>query len=157
MSTDQIMNLHYRGLSAREIAVRVGKTRNAVIGYVWRHKRRKSPPTKNKFHHDPETIAKAISESDGSVRLAARALGVSPKSLWVRGYKSRTYKRNASEDPATREVVSAINASGMPDYIVAEGAGIGITTIQGWRRGNKGHKFLLECVAEYLEKNTPGY
>ena len=154
MSIDPIMDLHYRGASARQIADRVGKTRNAVLGHIWRYKKRGAPlaPLPELPPHD--VIMAALG---GGVARAAKKLGVSEYRLRKAGYTSPRPKRNLSNDPLTRATLMAIDASGISDMRVAEDVGLGITTISGWRRGSKGHKFLLECVMEYLKKNTPGY
>ena len=154
MSADVIMNLHYRGANPRQIAARVGKSRSAVIGYIWRHKKRGAPlaPLPELPPHD--VIMAAMG---GGVARAAKALGVSEYRLRKAGYTSPRPKRNLSTDPLTHATLEAIDASGLSDARICEAVGLGINTIRGWRRGSKGHKFLLECVTEYLTKNTPGY
>lgn len=147
------MNLYQQGLSHREIAARVGKSRDAVIGYVWRWKKRGGPPLVRVM----PTIEEIAAVHSGNLSQTARTLGIDQSSLRRRGFKSVPPKRRADHhDPFTRKVLEAIRDSHMTDTEIEDAAGIGFRTIYGWRRGHKGHRFLLECVLEALEKNTPG-
>jgi len=157
-SSDEVIALHLQGLSNKEIAARTGRTRNAVIGRIWRHTQRTHPAAPRKGLPDDATIRKVLAENQGVIRYTAKALGVSQQRLTSAGYRNPRKAKNRATDPATREVVDMIFESPVPKYMIAEGAGIGLNTIYGWSSGNHtGRPFLLACVRDYLTKNTPGY
>lgn len=72
------MELYRQGLSYREISARVGRTRNSVIGVVWRYKKRGGPP--------PGTIDIPPDVIDMVKLNAFNAYGLSDKSRSVAMY-----------------------------------------------------------------------
>lgn len=154
MVTDPVMVLHDQGLSARQIAERTGRTRNAIIGHIYRVKRRGPPKPPSII--DRETVLAAFDTHGGNLAAVARELGITEAKLRHHGFRGRKIERtNLAKDPNTRAVLAAIDRSGLSDVEVAKAVGLGRTTIRTWRKGRKGHKFLLECVMALMEKTPP--
>lgn len=137
MPSDPIMDLHAQGLSAREIGECTGKTRNAVLGYIWRFRRRNGPVTERTMPTEND-IRDAMRLTGGNVTAAARHLGVSTNYLTRRGIRNPCpRKQNRAKDVITRALVDEITASGLTDRYVSEHVGMSIQTIRDYRRGKR--------------------
>lgn len=155
---DEVMDLHAQGLTAREISERTGRTRNAIIGYIWRVKRR-GPPRVTKPRPTPAMVDEAVRASGGNLSAAARELNVCRKTLWDMGYRGLPFvKINRAKDPETYSLILAIDMSGLSDSRIAELVEMGGSTIRNWRYGKKSASpFLAQCVRTVLAQNAPGY
>lgn len=154
---ETIVKMHSEGLSYKEISERTGKSRGTIVGMLVRYKERGGPPTPRNVV-DIAQIESAISEHGGDVTKAANALGLHPSTLRSRGYLTGRKQTNRATDPDTRAVVALMVASGKDLLEISAGSGVSERTLGNWRGGrHKGQTFLLQCVREYLTKNTPGY
>lgn len=151
---DEIVRLHDQGLSAREIAERVGRTRNSVIGTLYRYKQGRFPrPAKVLPPH--EVMAAAIEANRGNLRAAARSLGIAYHDLYGAGFKGRASNSgknfNTARDPDTYALVESIDASGMLDRDICEQVDMGMGNIYAWRKGlYSASPFLAQCVRTVL-------
>lgn len=158
---DEIVRLNDQGLSAREIAERVGRTRNSVIGVLYRYRQGRFPrPAKVLPTH--EVMAKAIEANRGNLRAAARSLGIAYHDMYGAGFKGKASSKgknfNTARDPDTYALVEAIDASGMLDRDICEMVEMGMGNIYAWRKGlYSASPFLAQCVRTVLAQNAPGY
>lgn len=156
---DEIMALHYAGVPRAEIARRTGRTKSAVIGYIWRYKKN-GPPRVAKPMPTLDEMKAAMAKHNGAIAPAARELGIHRLSMERRGLHGvKRTKRNRAKDPETRALISEINASGLSDRFIAEEIDTAPTVIYHWRRGTwSASPFLIQCVRTVLERqNSPGY
>lgn len=152
MPSDPVMDLHAQGLSAREIGERTGKTRNAVLGYIWRYKARNGPPVPNQPRVSDEAIQTSLERHGYNLTAAAREVGLTQSALYRRGFKGRSIRHdNAATDPATRALVEEIGASGLSDRFITYRVNMGANNIYHWRRGKHvASPFLAQCVREAI-------
>lgn len=156
---DTIWALHRQGLSPREIATRTGRTRNAVLGHIWRYRKRGGPVIVRQPVTD-EQMRTALAKHGGNLTRAAQEVGVDRKVFYKRGFRSSVPpKGNRSKNAETRALIDAIDASGLSDAFIADEVDMNKHTIRRWRNGTWGaSSFLAQCVRTVLaQKNTPGY
>lgn len=154
---DEIVRLHDLGLSAREIAERVGRTRNSVIGLIWRH-RKGGPPKAARVMPTVDEARAALEANGGSLRATGRQLGISPATLLNWGFHGNELRGpNHARDFETYALIEEINASGLSDKFIAERIGMGNKTIYRWRSGRmRASPFLAQCVRTVLTEKQNG-
>lgn len=156
--TDEVWELHRQGLSPGEIANRTGRTRNAIIGHIWRYKKRGGPAKQYRLDITEHDVRSALGRTHGSLSGAATLMGVTTQSLRSRGFKGSWVpkKTNTPKDQETAMILDEIDASGLSDEFITRTVYMGRSTIRKWRRGLcSASPFLVECVREVI-KNSPG-
>lgn len=147
MPSDPVMDLYAQGLSAREIGERTGKTRNAVLGYIWRYKARKGPVTVRSNVTNGE-IADSMERHDGNLTAVAREVGLGCSAIYRRGFRGKNQRGpNRATDPNTRALVEEIDASGLSDRFITIEVDMAFNNISSWRSGrHPARPFLAQCV-----------
>lgn len=157
MTIELIVRLHDQGLSAREISERVGRTRNSVMGLLWRYKQGRRPRAP-KVLPAREAMAAALSAHKGNLHAAARSLGIAYHDMYKAGFKGRSERRNknpnTARDPDTYALIEAIDASGMLDRDICAEVEMAHSNIHAWRKGlYSASPFLAQCVRTVLAEN----
>lgn len=136
------MDMHRQGLSPRQIALRTGRTRNAVIGYIWRWKRRGGPPSKPapykyKMRKPPvpqHVVLRALADT-------SKEFGATNKARWIAMYLVST-----SLDYGSTRAATAFDTS--RNTLIRA-----CNNVEDWRESPD----LDEWIGEWEQKNSPGY
>lgn len=132
----------------------VGKTRNAVLGIIWRYKQRGGPPPKRKEMPSEEETRAELIANRGNVAATARKMGVSTR--WIqRKIPNRPGNPYRKPNLANLELIAEIDASGLTDKHIADIVDMSYTNIINWRRGRtKPSPFLTQCVRSVLRDHN---
>lgn len=148
MPSDPVMDLHAQGLSAREIGERTGKTRNAVLGYIYRYRARKGPPVTKRPDLTDGVIRSALDRNGHNLTATALELGISQNQLYRKGFRGKNLRGpNRAIDPDTRALIDEIEASGLRDRFITIEVDMAFNNISSWRSGrHSARPFLAQCV-----------
>lgn len=147
----EIVSLRADGLTYTRIALRLGVSKGFVAGHLYREREGKAPKPRSVTC---EQVRAAVALAGGNHTEAARALGVSRKTIYrhtPRRPEGR-YGPNRATDPATREVCDLIARSSMSYAEIADRSGVSESTLSRWRAGSKGKPAFLAWVKEALTR-----
>lgn len=151
MMIHPVIDAYRAGESRASIAKRLGLTRNAVTGIIWRYKTRGAIP-RQVAPLNADNVAAAMRQTNGNLWKAARLLHCDRHRLAEFGYYPKyVKKRNKASTAEIREVIDLLNESGLKDSEAADRVGINRNTIRSWRNGGNAKPFLVECLRQVVE------
>lgn len=151
----QIFALLESGLSYREVAAQLGVSAGCVSGHV----RRARKGAKEAVRVPDEVLRAAMEQANGNMTKAAKIAGVHRGTISARGLgpalgrKGGKLGPNRAVDEATREICALIEQSGISCEEIAYRAGVGVSTLYKWRRGDRKAKpITISWVREAIGK-----
>jgi len=157
VTIEALIRLHDQGLSTRQIAARTGRTRNSVIGALWRHRKGASRKPARVMPTVEEARA-ALEANGGNLCATGRQLGVSTGTLLNWGFHGNQLRGpNRARDLETYALIEEIHASGLSDRFILEAVDMGSNTIYRWRSGRlRASPFLAQCVRTVITGKQNG-
>lgn len=154
MTIEVLVRLHDQGLSTRQIAARTGRTRNSVIGALWRH-RKGGPRKPARVMPTVEEARAALEANGGNLCATGRQLGISTGTLLNWGFHGNELRGpNCAKDFETYMLIEEISASGLSDRFITERVDMGNKTIYRWRSGRlRASPFLAQCVRSVITED----
>jgi transposase-like protein len=151
----QIFALLESGLSYREVAAQLGVSAGCVSGHIRRHRM----GAKEAVRVSDDVLRAAMEQANGNMTKAAKLAGVHRMTISARGFGPALGRRggklgpNRATDPATREICDLIERSGISCEEIAYRAGVGVSTLYKWRRGDRKAKpITISWVREALDR-----